>query len=82
MAERSMHTRDWAAIGNNFLSNIEFLIEENSKGENLVAAGFSLRLHRRDACATKKIPRPQALHFNTLPLMSNLYDNVRRLEME
>jgi hypothetical protein len=55
----------------NFLSNIEFWIDGNSKGENLVAAGFSLRLHRRDACATKKIPRPQALHFNTVPLMAN-----------
>jgi hypothetical protein len=55
----------------NFLSNIEFWTDENSKGENLVAAGFSLRLHRRDACATKNIPRPQALHLNTLPFRSN-----------
>jgi hypothetical protein len=58
-------------IDTNFLSNLEFWIAGNSKGENLVAAGFSLRPHRRDACATKKIPRPQALHLNTLPLMSN-----------
>jgi hypothetical protein len=29
-------------------------LKEIFTGENLVAAGFSLRLHRRDACATKK----------------------------
>jgi len=36
----------------------------------------SLRLHRRDACATKKMPTPQSSHLNTLPLTSNWPDVV------
>jgi hypothetical protein len=37
----------------------------------LVAADFNLRLHRRDACATKKMPTLQYCRLNTLPLTSN-----------
>jgi hypothetical protein len=39
-------------------------------GEHMAVAGFSLRLHRRDAYATKKMQTPQSPHFNTQPLTS------------
>ena len=43
----------------------------------MVAAGFSPRLHRRDACATKKMQTPQSSHLNTLPLTSNWYKYIQ-----
>jgi hypothetical protein len=45
----------------------------------LVAAGFSQRLHRRDACATKKMRTPPSFQVNILPIKPSLDPDHREL---